>query len=164
MSTKAKVGVIDLQEVMEKLRGKGSGRARSLEDALGDDVPDEVKELLGEIIAEQRGEGGSAKKFGDVLESQAELMNFMSQPVPKTGVLVERNEFGMQRYNSPKVEDKESAVVVDVWPSYQQDADGNGVCNGVIAVTNRKSIVRLHAVDLRFYREVKLAARAGVSH
>lgn len=163
MKMKSKVRALDLSEVMDRLKEKGA----TMDNILGSDVPDEVKEILAEIMGEAAGGGaGATKKFENILESQVELSAYMATLMPREGAFVERNEFGALRYNSPDAKNNEAAVVVEVWPTYKQEVEGNGVVNGVIAVSERKGVVRLYCVDLRLYKEVTAGAtaRSGVTH
>lgn len=160
---KLKVKTIDLTELVEKLGGKR--KSSGILEALGDDVPSEVLDALATIIeGAESAEGGIGSKFANVTESQAELTKYHAMPMPHVGALVERSEFGKERYNCPDEEKHEAAIVLEVWPHYMPDGDdGNAVANGVIGVSNRKGIVRTYAVDLRCFQEVT-AAKAGTTH
>lgn len=165
---KIKAKVLDLNEIMDTLRGRANdggkkkGAADSLMEVLGDEVPKEVRDAVSEIIDSLQKD--EPEEFTQKIEAQAELMEYMAQPMPMVGDFVERNKFGMLRYRSPEG-DAESAMVLEVFPTYLQEAEGRGAYNGLVAFCNRAGVVRVHVVDLRLYKTVEPAkANAGTTH
>lgn len=154
--SKPKIKAVDLSELFEVLSSKRTGK--SAVDSLGEDVPSEVKDALMSII--EGVDGGSKGTYTATIEAQAELLRFMSIPIPKVGAFVERNDFGEKRYKSPSGEG-EAAIVLEVFPCYEAEVEGHGVVNGIIGFCNREGIVRSHTVDLRMYKEVEVAKAAG---
>lgn len=154
--SKPKIKMADVTELFKELATKR--RDGGSLDGLGDDVPKEVKDALMSII--EGVDSTEPKKFTARIEAQAELLKYMATPMPKEGAFVERNDFGVKRYKSPKG-DVESAIVVEVWKDYQQEVDGHGLVNGVVGFCDREGIVRTHQVDLRLYKEVEVAKATG---
>ena len=141
-----------------------------LKDSDFEDVPDDVKEAVMEVIRDtaselpdeaQRviedvlGKRDGHTKFSELNEAHAEVLEYYTTKLPKVGELVERNEHGMSRYRMPRHDKNESAVVLEVFDSYRTDSEKEPV-NGIIGVSDRKGIVRTYSVDLRRYKAVTM--------
>ncbi len=139
---KVKVIEADLGDVLKEMGGRQLKAGDGLDD------------VISALVDEAR---GLAKPFENIVDAQAEALNYMAQPVPVHGSFVERNEFGEVSYTYPRKGDKhkEVAVVSEVYPTYRLDERG-APYNGIITVVGAKAATRSFPVDLRKYKTVEI--------
>jgi hypothetical protein len=121
-----------------------------------DGFEEELRKLM-----EGGASGKSSNRFGTKNEAAKNLDKFLKQEMNfKVGDLVERNEYGKNRYSVPAK--NQVAQVLHIredhnydTPKGTNDEVGNNI---VLAVAVEKDSIRLFEADSRFYRKAKEAS------